>query len=212
MGDYEEKQRKDREALDAKFRAASEPLADTIAAEILKATGLKVQRSTHEGSYAISLRLDEPRVEVEIAHDWGAGRYHYSRLPLGTPKIGLNTGRYSYGGKSWYRPAKDGSFNIAKIVERVKEAAERTTRQKEYEAAAKKAAAENAAAYNKELAGIKLPKGSAASRHPETGSYSLKFAGTFENLKPHEVEALAESLQKLMKAFEFSPSWRSELF
>lgn len=212
MGDYEADQAKKREELDAQFRAASEPLAATIADEILKATGLKVKRSVHEGSYAISLRLDEPRVDVEISHDWGARHRHWSRLPSGKPKIGLSTGRYSYGGRTWYRPAKDGSFNIPKIVARIKEAADSAARQKQWDLEAKEKQEASAAAYTKDLAGIKLPEGSNVIRNHEQNNYSLKFAGTFENLSPLEVEAVSKALAALTKQFSFTKSWRTELF
>lgn len=208
---YEEKRAKEREALDEKFKAAAGPLAERLIEEIKKAAGVKGKKTVHEGSHAIALWIDEPRITIEIEHDWGSGSSHWEKLPTGKPKILLNLGQpYGHGSKSWYRPGKDGTFNIEKIVKKVAEKVEgykqgqEATRRNEIE---KK---ENAALQSKELEGIKLPEGVIVQRNPGSGAYSLKFAGTFNVPGVKDVAVLAEALNDLVSKFEFAKSWRTD--
>lgn len=211
MGDWEEKRRKDREALDAKFREASEPLAANLQADIERATGHAFRRSVHEGSYEITMRLDEPRIEVTVTHDWGTGRYHSSHQPLGKPKIGLDDGKRGIG-KTWYRPSKEGTFNTKKIVERIKTRIDQYTQQQAWEKQRKQEEKANDAAQKDELKGIKIPKGVLITRGGDRNQYSVKFAGTFNGMNPEGIKWMLGQIATLTKDTGFEPSWRSDLF
>ena len=209
MGDYEEKQRKEREALDLKFKTAAAPLAELIAERMEKVSGKKPQRSVHDGSHAISFYLDEPRITVEIEHDWGPKTNHWTRLPLGTPKINLDVGGYRGSGKSHYRPDKEGKFNVDKIIEKIKERVESHRINQE---ASKKIEIENKAnseAQAKEMEGVVFPEGALAQRSPG-GSYAIKFGGTFLLDGATETKELATALQALVAKFRFQKAWRTD--
>jgi len=210
MGVYEDKQRKEREALDEKFKAQARPLADRLRKEIEQATGLKPKESVQDGSYAIEIWISEPSISVRIEHDWGAGHHHhYSSQPTGKPKIGLNTGRHSYG-KTWFRPNKDGEFNIEKIVKNVSETVERHNAQAKYRQESEVKKAENERLKAAELEGIKVPDGVVVTRNYGPESYTFSFGGTFSGLNVLEVANLAESFKKLIAQYKFEKSWRMD--
>lgn len=210
MGEYEEKQRKEREALDAKFRAASAPLAAKLIAEIAKATGVTPKQSVQEGSYAITLSIEEPRITIEIQHDWGTGHRGHWSLPLGTPKIRFNHHGYGRGNTSWYRPGKDGEFNLQKIVKTIADDVKGYKIQQKSQKEGKIKAAENEAAQAEELKGIKLPDGVVVQRNYGPDSYTFRFGGTFSGLNVFAVQDLAESFKKLIEQYKFEKSWRMD--
>lgn len=207
MGDYEEKQRKEREALDEKFKAAAAPLAELLAERMEKVSGQKPNRSVHEGSHEIWLRLDEPRISVQIEHDWGAG-HHWGRMPLGTPKINLDVGGYHAGGKSWYRPDKKGKFNVDKIIEKIKDRVEGHKRGVEASQRAEIQKKANEEAQAKEMEGVVFPEGVVVQRGG--GAYSVKFGGTFLLDSPETTKELASALQALVAKFKFEKAWRTD--
>lgn len=211
MGVYEEKQRKEREALDEQFKALAVPLADRLLQEIEKATGEKLKKSVQDGSHTISLWIDEPRISIQIEHDWGTGRYHHNSQPLGKPKILLQRSGYRRPGtKSHYRPGKDGEFNLKKIVEIVTEDVEgyRTGEKARQDNEVKRA--ENEAAKAKELDGLKLQDGVVVSRNYGPDTYTFRFGGTFSGLTVQDVAALSESFKKLTAQYKFEKSWRMD--
>lgn len=212
MGTYEEKRRKEREALDEKFKAQARPIADRLRQEIEKATDLKPKESTQEGSHAVSLWIDEPRISISVEHDWGAGHHHhYSSQPLGTAKISLILSHYrGRGSKSWYRPGKDGVLNLEGIVKKVAEQVEfyRSSEKSRKEGEVKKA--ENEAAQAEELKGIKFPDGVVVTRNYGPDTYTFRFGGTFSGLNVFAVADLAESFKKLIAEYKFEKSWRMD--
>jgi len=210
MGVYEEKQGKEREALEAQFRASSKPLAEKLIAEIEKASGIKPKESVQEGSHWISIWIDEPRISIEVQHDWGTGRHHYGSQPLGTAKIVLNLGRFGRGSKTWYRPNGEGAFNIEKIVKTVAEQVEGYKIGQKARQEGEVKDAENKAAKAKELDGIKLLDGAFVDRHNSPDSYTFRFGGTFSGLSAQDVAALSESFKKLTAQYKFEKSWRMD--
>jgi len=209
MGVYEDKQAKEREALDKQFIAEAGPIAERLIIEIEKAAGIKPKKSIQEGSHTVSLYIDEPRISIEIQHDWGTGHRHWGRQPTGKPKIRLNNG-YGRGNTSWYRPNKEGAFNIEKIVKSVAQQVEgykqsqKASKQREIEEK------ENKAVKAQELEGVKLPDGAVVNRDPASGQYSFRFGGTFHGLDGKGVATLTDALNKLSKQYNFEKSWRMD--
>ena len=210
MGVYEDKQAKEREALDKQFIAEAGPLADRLLQEIEKAAGIKPKKSVQEGSHAINIYLDEPRISMEIHHDWGTGSKHWGRQPTGKPKIRFNAGGFGRGRTSWYRPNKEGAFNIEKIVKTVAEQVEGYKIGQKARQEGEVKDAENKAAKAKELDGIKLLDGAFVDRHHSPDSYTFRFGGTFSGLSAQDVAALSESFKKLTAQYKFEKSWRMD--
>jgi hypothetical protein len=209
MEAYEQKRAKERDALDKKFKVQAGPLADRLIEEIEKATGVKAKKSVQDGSYAIFLMIDEPRITVEIEHDWGAGHGHWTRLPTGNPKINLDIGGYRSGGKSWYRPNKEGGFNVEKIIEKISQRVESYKQSQEWSRKREIEDRENSEAQAKEMEGIKFPEGVIIHRIPG-GAYGIKFAGTFHVAGAKDAAALADLLNELVSKVKFEKSWRTD--
>lgn len=209
METYEEKRARERQTLDEKFKAQSATLADLLVQEIEKAAGIAPKKSIHETGHDIHLWIDEPRISITIEHDWGTGRWHHHNLPLGTAKISLHLGGYGRGHKSWYRPNKEGVFNIEKMMTGIAREVEAYKRGQEASKKREIEDQENKAAQAKEMEGMTLPDGVIVNRIPG-GNYGVKFAGTFIVGGAKDVAALADALNQLISKFQFQKSWRTD--
>lgn len=195
---------KAREALNKEFRAAAEILSESLISAIERVAGVKPSKSPNMADGSIWLSINEPRIMIGIDHDWGTGMF--SRFPTGKPKVQVNRG-YSTR-PAWYRPGKDGSFNIEKISKNVAEQIEQYKIGQKATEEAKAKTAMNAEAQAKELDGVQLPEAVVLHRNPDTGTYMLKFGGTFENLSILDVAVLSETIRKLTEQYKFQKPWR----